>query len=116
MLELLQESIMTPRSRKPVMLLNALGNGDKQQNQSFLEHQDEVLTSKQLEPPVLHSEDATSLGGYADILRRQQSFANVTLLTQRQRTSSSSNSNSTELELEPSIMGKPHNALSSDFK
>ncbi|EDW61045.1 uncharacterized protein RhoGAP54D [Drosophila virilis] len=112
----MQESIMTPRSRKPVMLLNALGNGDKQQNQSFLEQQDEVLTSKQLEPPVLHSEDATSLGGYADILRRQQSFANVTLLTQRQRTSSSSNSNSTELELEPSIMGKPHNALSSDFK
>lgn len=109
---------MTPRSRKPVMLLNALGNGDKPQNQScFLDQQQQqqeeevLLPSKQLEPPVLHSEDATSLGGYADILRRQQS-----LQIQRQRTSSSSNSNSNELELEPSMAGKPHNALSSDFK
>ncbi|EDW09930.1 uncharacterized protein LOC6580131 isoform X2 [Drosophila mojavensis] len=114
----MQESIMTPRSRKPVMLLTALGNADKQQNQScFLDQQqqqqdDEVLLpSKQLEPPVLHSEDATSLGGYADILRRQQS-----LIVQRQRTSSSSNSNSNDLELEPSMAGKPHNALSNDFK
>ncbi|XP_001987249.2 uncharacterized protein LOC6559265 isoform X2 [Drosophila grimshawi] len=113
----MQESIMTPRSRKPVMLLTALNNGDqKQQNRSFGEQQpDELLSTKQLEPPVLHSEDATSLGGYADILRRQQSFVN-----QRQRTSSSSNSNSNsnsnELELEPSLGGKPPNALSSDFK
>ncbi|XP_062129245.1 uncharacterized protein LOC133841010 [Drosophila sulfurigaster albostrigata] len=112
----MQESIMTPRSRKPVMLLNALGNGDKQPNPCFVEQaeqtdQDELMDSKQLEPPALHCEDATSLGGYADILRRQ--YINGTLLSSRQRSSSSSNSNSTE---EPSLEGKPHNALTSDFK
>ncbi|KMY94632.1 uncharacterized protein LOC6734947 [Drosophila simulans] len=105
----MQESIMTPRSRKPVMLLTALaGNGDKQLNLSFAE-QDEPdsiggTPTKQLEPPSLHSEDATSLGGYADILGQQQSFA---LLNPRERTTSSSNSNEDS---------KPSNALSSDFK
>ncbi|XP_017839769.1 rho GTPase-activating protein 21 isoform X2 [Drosophila busckii] len=112
----MQESIMTPRSRKPVMLLAALGNIDKQQQQLFAEPADEdadaLLSSKQLEPPVLHSEDATSLGGYAEILRRQQSFMGGSLLSSRQRTDSSSNSNSNEVELEC----KPHNALSHDFK
>lgn len=110
---------MTPRSRKPVMLLTALGNGDKQQNPSFIEQPDQSSQPagiRQLEPPVLHSEDATSLGGYADILRRQQQFVNNNLLISRQRSSSSSNSNSTELELEPSMDAKPQNALSSDFK
>lgn len=110
---------MTPRSRKPVMLLTALGNGDKQQNSSFVEQPDQTSQPagiRQLEPPVLHSEDATSLGGYADILRRQKHFVNNNLLTSRQRLSSSSNSNSTEQELEPSIDAKPLNALSSDFK
>lgn len=112
---------MTPRSRKPVMLLTALGNGDKQQNSSFVEQPDQTSQPagiRQLEPPVLHSEDATSLGGYADILRRQQHFVNNNLLTSRQRLSSSSNSNSnsTEQELEPSMDTKPLNALSSDFK
>ncbi|KAH8401912.1 hypothetical protein KR009_008663, partial [Drosophila setifemur] len=106
-----QESIMTPRSRKPVMLLNALaGNGDKQLNLSLSEQEelDSIggTPTKQREPPSLHSEDATSLGGYAEILRQQQSFA---LLNSRQRTTSSSNSNSQE-------EGKPSNALSSDFK
>lgn len=111
---------MTPRSRKPVMLLTALGNVDKQQTPSFIEQPDQSSQPagiRQLEPPVLHSEDATSLGGYADILRRQQQFVNNNLLiSQRQRSSSSSNSNSTELELEPSLDAKPQNALSSDFK
>lgn len=110
---------MTPRSRKPVMLLTALGNGDKQQNSSFVEQPDQTSQPagiRQLEPPVLHCEDATSLGGYADILRRQQHFVNNNLLSSRQRLSSSSNSNSTEQELEPSIDAKPLNALSSDFK
>lgn len=110
---------MTPRSRKPVMLLTALGNGDKQANLCFSEHpeqpdQDEMVVGKQLEPPALHSEDATSLGGYADILRRQ--YINGTILSSRQCSSSSSNSNSTEVETEPSMEGKPHNALTSDFK
>ncbi|KAM8712050.1 hypothetical protein ACLKA7_012553 [Drosophila subpalustris] len=115
----MQESIMTPRSRKPVMLLTALGNGDKQTNLCFAEQaeqpdQDEMMVSKQLEPPTLHSEDATSLGGYSDILRRQ--YINGTIISSRQSSSSSSNSNSTEPETEPSIEGKPHNALTSDFK
>jgi len=113
---------MTPRSRKPVMLLTALGNGDKQQNPCFAEQteagldqdQDEVMVSKQLEPPALHSEDATSLGGYADILRRQ--YINGTMMSSRQCSSSSSNSNSTELVTEPSMEGKPLSALTSDFK
>ncbi|XP_050743530.1 uncharacterized protein LOC108022890 isoform X2 [Drosophila biarmipes] len=105
----MQESIMTPRSRKPVMLLTALaGNGDKQLNLSFAEQdeQDSVggTPTKQLEPPSLHSEDATSLGGYADIIGQQQSF---TLFNSRQRTTSSSTSNEDS---------KPSNALSSDFK
>ncbi|XP_034476173.1 uncharacterized protein LOC117783094 isoform X2 [Drosophila innubila] len=114
----MQESIMTPRSRKPVMMLTALGNGDKQTNLCFAEQteqpdQDEMMVSKQLEPPALHSEDATSLGGYADILRRQ--YINGTIISSRQCSSSSSNSNSTDLETEPSMEGKPHNALTSDF-
>ncbi|XP_017125356.1 rho GTPase-activating protein 21 [Drosophila elegans] len=106
----MQESIMTPRSRKPVMLLNALaGNGDKQLNLSFAEQeeQDSIgggTPTKHREPPSLHSEDATSLGGYAEILRHQQSFA---LFNSRQRTTSSSTSNEDS---------KPSNALSSDFK
>lgn len=110
---------MTPRSRKPVMLLTALGNVDKQQTPSFIEQPDQSSQPagiRQLEPPVLHSEDATSLGGYADILRRQQQFVNNNLLISRQRSSSSSNSNSTELDVEPSMDAKPQNALSSDFK
>lgn len=110
---------MTPRSRKPVMLLTALGNVDKLQTPSFIEQPDQSSQPagiRQLEPPVLHSEDATSLGGYADILRRQQQFVNNNLLMSRQRSNSSSNSNSTELELEPSMDAKPQNALSSDFK
>ncbi|EDW36240.1 GL17687 [Drosophila persimilis] len=107
----MQESIMTPRSRKPVMLLNALaGNGDKQLNLSLSEQdeQDSLAGTpvKQREPPSLHSEDATSLGGYAEILRHQQGYG---LLSSRQRTCSSSNSNSNE-------ESKPPNALSSDFK
>ncbi|KAH8369530.1 hypothetical protein KR093_000029, partial [Drosophila rubida] len=112
----MQESIMTPRSRKPVILLNAMGNGDKQANPCFAEQaeQDDLMASKQMEPPALHCEDATSLGGYADILRRQ--YINGTLLSARQRSSSSSNSNSTETETDPSMEGKPHNALTSDFK
>ncbi|KAH8252506.1 hypothetical protein KR032_000289, partial [Drosophila birchii] len=105
----MQESIMTPRSRKPVMLLTALaGNGDKQLNLSLSEQeeQDSIggTPTKQRDPPSLHSEDATSLGGYAEILRQQHSFA---LLNSRQRTTSSSNSNEDS---------KPSNALSSDFK
>ncbi|KAH8232946.1 hypothetical protein KR026_002037, partial [Drosophila bipectinata] len=108
----MQESIMTPRSRKPVMLLNALaGNGDKQLNLSLSEQEepDSIggTPTKQLEPPSLHSEDATSLGGYAEILGQQHSFG---LLNSRYRTTSrSSNSNSHE-------DSKPSNALSSDFK
>ncbi|XP_068147222.1 uncharacterized protein RhoGAP54D [Drosophila tropicalis] len=113
----MQESIMTPRSRKPVMLLNALaaGNTDKQLNLSFAlqDDADSSLTASpgkpELEPPSLHSEDATSLGGYADILRRQQNFACINSFSSaRQRTESSSNSNE---EAKPNL-----NALSSDFK
>ncbi|XP_034654879.1 uncharacterized protein LOC117892636 isoform X1 [Drosophila subobscura] len=105
----MQESIMTPRSRKPVMLLNALGgNGDKQLNLSLSEQDEHDSLAgtpvKQREPPSLHSEDATSLGGYAEILRHQQGHG---LLRSRQRTCSSSNSNEES---------KPPNALSSDFK
>lgn len=76
---------MTPRSRKPVMVLtNTLGSSDQNQTyqndlSSFREDEEDSLVAEikksaveTLPPPNLHSEDAISLGTYTDLLQRRQ--------------------------------------------
>ncbi|XP_037952908.1 uncharacterized protein LOC119683326 [Teleopsis dalmanni] len=77
----MQESIMTPRSRKPVMVLTNLGNSDQNQTicqtdlSSFREQdEDDSTDCEKMETHHinLHNEDAVSVGCYSDILRRKQ--------------------------------------------
>ncbi|KNC24180.1 hypothetical protein FF38_02185 [Lucilia cuprina] len=101
----MQESIMTPRSRKPVMVLTTTTSSTDQNqtiNQTYLsefheqpehneeeidqpedeeddvddvnDNEDSIMDNNTTAPPQLEiiNEDATSLGGYSDIFKRQQ--------------------------------------------
>ncbi|XP_030388448.1 uncharacterized protein LOC115634708 [Scaptodrosophila lebanonensis] len=77
----MQESIMTPRSRKPVIVFNGMGNVDATQThaaRNILSLSDKEKKDPldrivcKLESPLFHSKDTMSVSGYVDLLRSRR--------------------------------------------